>query len=68
MKKPPEDNLGQQALKAMQEAVAQVVEDHRQRGEPLAILRDGKAVWVYAEELGALREAPTPYRSKSQGA
>ena len=40
------------ALQALQEAVRKVIEDHRQRGLPLAMWRDGKAVLVSAEQLG----------------
>lgn len=36
------------AEKAMKEAVAEVVKDHRRRGEPLAVWRNGKVVWVKA--------------------
>jgi hypothetical protein len=28
------------------------------------VWRDGKAVWISATEAGALRETPTPYRTK----
>ena len=36
------------AEKALKEAVAEVIEDHRRSGDPLAIWRDGKVVWVPA--------------------
>ena len=57
-----------QALQALRAAVAKLIEDHRRRGRPLAIWRDGKAVWIPATEAGALRENPTPYRTKSHAA
>jgi hypothetical protein len=52
------------ALQALREAVRKVIEDHRTRGKPLALWRDGKAVWVAADQLGELHEAPSPYRTK----
>jgi len=42
------------ADKALKEAVAKVVEDHRKTGDPLAIWRNGKAVWVSAAEAKRL--------------
>ncbi len=39
------------AVKALKEAVAEVVRDHQRTGDPLAIWRDGKVVWVPAEKL-----------------
>ena len=68
MKKRTELSLTQKAIQALADAVAKVVEDHRRRARPLAVWRDGKAVWVSVTEAGALRESPTPYRSKSHGA
>lgn len=47
----PKDPLTRMALKALQEAVAQVVEEHRRDGRPLAIWRDGKVALVYADDL-----------------
>lgn len=54
-------------MQALAEAVAKVVEDHRRRAKPLAVWRDGKAVWIPAPDADALRETPIPYRLKSQG-
>jgi hypothetical protein len=55
------------ALQALREAVAGVVEDHRQRGVPLAIWRDGRAILIPATEASALHETATPYRQKAKG-
>ena len=60
MKKRNESALTQKAMRALMDAVAKVVEDHRQRGRPLAVWRDGKAVWISATEAGASREKRTP--------
>jgi hypothetical protein len=61
-----EPSLTQKAMQALTDAVAKVVEDHRRQARPLAVWHDGKAVWVSATEVGALRESPTPYRTKSR--
>lgn len=60
--------MTQKPLQALREAVAQTVEEHRQRGIPLAVWRDGKAVSILLTEAGALRETPIRYRTKSHGA
>ena len=60
MKKLRKLTLTQQAMQALSHAVAKVVEDHRRRAKPLAVWRNGKAVWIPASEAGALHDAPTP--------
>ncbi|HWQ90820.1 MAG TPA: hypothetical protein VN673_04055 [Clostridia bacterium] len=57
--------LTQQATQALSEAIAKVVEEHRRHARPFALWRDGKAVWVSATEIGALRKTALPYRTKS---
>ena len=42
------------AEQAMKAAVAEVIRDHARTGDPLAIWRNGKVVWVPAAQL--LRE------------
>ena len=64
MKKVPKTTLTQQAMQALSDAVAKVVEDHRRQPRPLAVWRNGKAVWIPAAEAGTLRETPSPYRTK----
>ena len=66
MKKSINPSLTQQAMQALTDAVAKVVEDHRRRAKPLAVWRDGKAVWIPATEAGALHETPTLYRTKAK--
>ncbi len=44
------------AVEAMTDAVAKVVEDHRRRGRPLAVWRNGRAYWITAEQAGGLSE------------
>lgn len=67
MKKTNKTSLTQKAMRALTEAVAKVVEDHRQRGKPLAVWRNGQAVWMPVETVGALRETPPAYRTKPHG-
>ena len=43
--------LAVQAEKALQRAVAEVVEDHKRTGDPVVIWRDGKVVKVPADQL-----------------
>src|SRR3954469_23006695 len=58
MKKPKQSSLTQKALQALTHAVAKAVEDHRRRGIPLAVWRNGAAVSIPAEEAAALQETP----------
>jgi len=67
MKKSSKPSLTQQAMQALADAVAKVVEDHRRRAKPLAVWRNGKAVWIPAAGTGALHETPTPYGRKAKG-
>jgi len=68
MKKSIKSSLTQKAMQALNAAVAKVVADHQRRSRPLAVWRNGEAVWMPAEAAGALRETPVPYRTKSHGA
>jgi hypothetical protein len=67
MKKSEKLSLTQQATQALIDAVTKVYEDHRRRGKPLAVWRDGKAVLIHATEIGRTRKSRTPYRTKSGG-
>ena len=51
MKKNDELTLTEKATRAMSEAVAEVIEQHRRQSRPLALWRNGEAVWVPVEEL-----------------
>lgn len=42
------------ADKALRAAVAKVVEEYRKTGDPLAIWRDGKVVWISPAEAKRL--------------
>ena len=66
MKKSTQLSLTQKAMEALTNAVAKVVDEHRRGARPLAVWRDGKAVWISATEVAALRESPTPYRTREK--
>jgi hypothetical protein len=58
----PKDPMTRKALKALREAVAEVVEQHRREGRPLAVWRNGKAALIRVDEPSAVREAPSKYK------
>ena len=36
---------------ALKEAVAEALAEHKRQGNPIAVWRDGKAVWIPPEEI-----------------
>ncbi len=64
MKNTSKASLTQKAVQAMTDAVAKVVKDHRRRGRPLAVWRNGKASWIPAGEVGASHDSRVPSRTK----
>ena len=58
MKKLKKISLGDLAMQALTAAVAKVVEAHRRTGQPLAVWRDGKVVWIPAAKLARRRNQP----------
>ena len=64
MKKRKDLCLTEKAMQALTQAVAKAVEEHRRRGIPLAVWRNGRAVSIPAAEADSLRETPIPYRVK----
>lgn len=66
-RKPVELSLTEMAVQAFSDAVAKVVEEHRREGRPLAVWRDGKAVWISADEAGTVRETSIADRAKPRG-
>lgn len=66
-KKKRPQTLTQEAMQSLTDAVAKAVEDHRRRLKPLAVWRNGRAVWFPAPEARALHETPTPYGRKTKG-
>lgn len=67
MRRSSKPSLTQKAMQALAEAVAKVVEDHRRRRKPLAVWRDGKAVWIPASEAGTFHESPPSYGREAKG-
>lgn len=61
------NTLTQKAMQALTDAVSKAFEEHRRRGIPLAVWRDGKAVSILPTEARAPRETPTPYRTNTRG-
>jgi len=59
--KKKDESLSDIATSALRDAVDKVIEDHRQRGRPLAIWRDGKVVMLPPEDAKLLREERAPY-------
>ena len=68
MKKATEskNSMTRMALKALREAVAEVVEEHRREGRPLAVWRNGKAVLVSLKEKVVLHESTAKYRTRTR--
>ncbi len=64
MKKQTRISLTDKAMRALTNAVAKVVEDHRRQARPLAVWRDGRVVWIPASDAGTLHESPRPYRTR----
>jgi hypothetical protein len=60
----PKNAMTRKALTAMRDAVAKVVEDHRQRHMPLAVWQDGKVMRIQLEEASVVRESPAAYRTR----
>ena len=52
------------AQAALSRAVARVVEEHRKSGQPLAVWRDGKAVYIPADQLSTSDENKGNFRKR----
>jgi hypothetical protein len=56
---------GLQAEKALKMAVKGVIEEHRRLGLPIAVMKDGKAVYVNLDpKIPVAREPKKAYRAK----
>ncbi len=64
MKRRQAASLGDMTLESLRETVREVIEDHRRRGIPVAIWRDGRAVLVRVnyEPRPALSFVLRPFR------
>jgi hypothetical protein len=56
---------GRKIQRALQEAVADAIEEHRKAGKPIVIARDGKPVTVDPNTVRTVREEPAAYGSKA---
>lgn len=56
-----EDTLTTKAVAAMRAAVRNVVEDHRRRGQPLVLWRDGQIVREMPAAASTIREPGATY-------
>jgi hypothetical protein len=61
------EEFSQMALTALRQAVARVMEDHRRRGKPVAIWKDGRVVWKIPDPPREIRESPGSYETKPNG-
>jgi hypothetical protein len=48
------------ATSALREAVARAIAEHKREGLPLAVWRDGKVVWISAQEAETEHAANSP--------
>ena len=46
-----EMTLTQKAELALKAAVKKTMAEHKKRGEPVAVWKDGKAIWLPADEI-----------------
>ncbi len=61
-------SLTDKAVRALHDAVAKVVDDHRRHGRPLAVWREGKAVWLPVPPATPLvQEPPVTYKVDPPG-
>jgi len=61
MNKAEKDTFAADAERALQEAVADVIEEHRRAGRPIVVARDGKPVQVDPNSVRTVREDRAPY-------
>ena len=54
---------GQEAECALQEAIADAIEEHRRSGKPIVVQRDGKPTVIDARKVRTVREEKAGYGS-----
>lgn len=59
---------GLRAERALQEAIADAVEEHRRTGIPVVVQQNGEAVLVDPREVQTVRERRATYRSERDNA
>lgn len=63
MKKNGLSKHGQEIERALQEAVADAIEEHRRAGKPIVVARDGKPVRVDPNTVRTVREERAEYEA-----
>lgn len=63
MSKVDNDDFAAKAERALQEAVADAIEEHRRTGKPIVVARDGKPVRVDPNTVKTVREEQAEYRT-----
>ncbi len=67
MSKAEKDTFAVDAERALQEAVADVIEEHRRAGKPIVVARGGKPVKVDPNTVRTVREEHAQYgQSKNE--
>lgn len=61
----PIEKLGDMALTALCQAVARVMEDHRRRGKPVAVWKEGRVVWKIPDPPGEIQESSGSYETRA---
>ena len=61
MSKTENDKFAADAERALQEAVADAIEEHRRAGKPIVVARDGKPVKVDPRTVRTVREERAKY-------
>ena len=56
-------SLVEKAEHALRRAVAKLIAEHQQTGEPIVIGRNGQVIELFPREM-ALRETPVKYRTR----
>lgn len=65
MSKTKLNDFAKQAERALQEAVADAIEEHRKTGKPIVIARDGKPVKVDPNTVRTVREEHANYGTRN---
>ncbi len=64
MKNNPKDDFAAKAVRALQDAVADVIEEHRRNNRQIVVARDGKPVRIDPYPVRTVREQPASYVTK----
>ena len=62
MENNPKDDFAVKAVRALQDAVADVIEEHRRNNRPIVVAREGKPVRVDPSSVRTVREQSATYR------